>query len=153
MIAFFLSCILSVFSFFFKQSKLLLVILFVFMWVLFGWNYSNADLPMYKNLYSIPIEEFVFFKFEGGYSFLMFCCKSLGMSFQQFLIVTSGIVLLLVFRFFYTFSYLPAFLTVCFFWSFFPLEYVIFRNFIAFAIVLQGFICVLKKKNTIRRNL
>lgn len=146
MIAFLLSCIFSVTSFFFKRSKLFLIFFFVFMWVLFGWNYSNADLPMYKRLYSTPINDLVFIKFEGGYSFLMYCSKYVGLTFQQFLIVTSGVVLLFILRFFYIFSYLPAILSVCFFWCFFPLEFVILRNFIAFSIVLQGLICVLREE-------
>lgn len=144
MLAFLLSLLLSVTTFFYKKSKILFVIIFVFMWVLFGFNYSNADFPMYQNLYNIPLSEFTFLKSEGGYSLLMYLGKLLGLSFQQFFIVLSGIILLLVFRFFYIFSSFPALAALCFFCFLFPLQYVILRNFLAFAIVLQGFILVLK---------
>lgn len=146
MVPFFLVVLLSVFSFFFKKSKIISTLLFFLMWGLFGWNYWNADYMMYKNMYGIPISELNFFGYEGGYSFLIFCCRSIGFNFHQFYILISAIVLLLIFRFFDAFSYLPAFLTVCFFWFFFPLQFVLFRNFIAFSIMLQGLIPVLKNE-------
>ncbi|WP_409025077.1 EpsG family protein [Flavobacterium sp.] len=146
MLAFLISLIFSVASFFYKKSKVLLVIVFVLMWLLFGFNFWNADYPMYQRLYNVPIDELVFFKFEGGYCFLMYFFKALDLNFQQFLISISGIILLLVFRFFFVFSHFPALLAVCFFWFFFPFEYVILRNFLAFAIVLQGLHCVLKNE-------
>lgn len=144
MISVFFAVLLTFFSFFFKKSKIVFILMFILMWGLFGWNYWNADYRMYNEMYSVSISDLKFLKYEGGYSFLIFCSKSAGLSFQQFHILISAIVLLLVFRFFYFFSYLPAFLTVCFFWFFFPLQFVIFRNFIAFAIILQGLISVLK---------
>lgn len=150
MIAFFLAVLLTVSAFFFKRSKIILLVLFVFMWLLFGWNYSNADRGMYTRMYDVPISEMIFSKFEGGYNFLMFCSKSLGLGFQEFLIVISGMVLLSLFRFFYIFSSMPAFLAVCFFWFFFPLEYVILRNFIAFSIVLQGLISAFRNEKYYR---
>ena len=116
MFPYFLSLILSGCSFFYKKSKGLFVLIFIFLWILFGFNYSNADYFMYNNLYDVPINQFVFFKFEGGYSFLMHCSKIIGLNFQQFLITISAIVLLLVYRFFYFFSKFPAFSIICFFW-------------------------------------
>ncbi|WP_264544630.1 MULTISPECIES: EpsG family protein [Flavobacterium] len=150
MIAFFFGVVLSGLAFFFKRSKIILLILFVFMWLLFGWNYSNADRRMYTEMYSVSISKIEFLKFEGGYSFLMFCSRYLGLSLQEFLIIVSGIVLLFIFRFFYIFSNVPAFVGLCFLWFFFPLEYVVLRNFIAFSIVLQGFISVFRNEKYYR---
>lgn len=146
MLPFFLVALLTVFSFFFKKSRIISTLLFFLMWGLFGWNYWNADYMMYKNMYGIPISELNFFGYEGGYDFLIFCSKSIGLNFHQFHVLIAAIVLLLVFRFFHAFSYLPAFLTVCFFWIFFPLQFVLLRNFIAFSIMLQGLIAVLQNE-------
>ncbi|UFH46686.1 EpsG family protein [Flavobacterium galactosidilyticum] len=138
--------LLTVFSFFFKKSGIISTLLFVLMWVLFGWNYWNADYGMYNDMYGDSVSEIIFFEYEGGYEFLIFCCKSIGLNFHQFHALIAAIVLLLVFRFFHSFSYLPALLTVCFFWIFFPLQFVLFRNFIAFSIMLQGLISVLRNE-------
>ncbi|WP_086459426.1 EpsG family protein [Flavobacterium psychrophilum] len=146
MVAFIFIVLLSISSLYFKKSKTLFVLFFLSMWGLFGWNYSNADFHMYKGMYSVPLSEMIFFKFEGGYNILMYGFKSLGLNFRQFYIAVSGAVLLLVFRFFYQFSNFSALLAVCFFWFLFPLQYVIFRNFIAFSIILQGFLAVLKNE-------
>lgn len=147
MIPLILVVLLTLCSLKFKKSKILFASLFVLMWVLFGWNYFNADYPMYKNMYSIPTSELDFFSYEGGYKFLIFCCKSIGLNFHQFYVLVSALLLLLVFRFFYIFSCLPAFLTVCFFWFFFPLQFVLLRNFLAFSIILQGLIPVFRNEN------
>lgn len=146
MITFFICILLTLFSFFLKESKILSTLLFMIMWGLFGWNFWNADFLMYVGMYNIPVSKLDFFGYEGGYNFLIFCCKSIGLNFQQFHILIATIVLFLVFRFFNTFSKLPAFSTACFFWVFFPLQFVILRNFIAFSIVLQGLISVLKNE-------
>jgi hypothetical protein len=146
MTAFFLATLITIFSLFFKKSKVLSIVLFIFIWILFGWNNWNADYPMYEKMYSDNLSYSSLFTYEGGYKFLMFCCKLIHLNFQQFFVFVSGIVLLFLFRFFLIFSYLPAFLIITFFWVFFPLQFVIFRNFIAFVIMLQGLIPVLRNE-------
>ena len=138
------SLALSIISFFYQKSRVLFGMMFFFMWVLFAFNYSNADYNMYERFYDVPINKKVFLKTEGGYSFLMFLGEIIGLNFQGFLIVVSAITLFLLFRFFFIFSKFPALALICFFWFFFPLQYVILRNFLSFVIVLQGFIFILK---------
>lgn len=146
MIVFFICILLTFFVLFFKESKFFAALLFIVMWIFFGWNYSNADYNMYKDMYSILIFKFDFLKYEGGYQFLMYFGQLVGLNFQQFHILIAAIVLFLVFRFFIFFSKLPALSAICFFWIFFPLQFVILRNFIAFSIVLQGLIPVLRNE-------
>lgn len=146
MILFLLGVLLTIFSLYLKKSKIIALLFFGLMWVLFGWNYDNADLGMYKEMYIVPIADLDFFKYEGGYNFLIYCCRFIGMNFEQFHIAIAAFVLFFLFRFFQSFSYFPALLAGCFFWIFFPLQFVIFRNFIAFSIMLLGLIPVLKNE-------
>lgn len=141
-----LALTLTFLSFFFKKSKIISVLIFSLMWILFGWNTKNADTAMYEGMYNIPLSKINFLKYEGGYDLLMYCGKYLGFNYQLFHIIIAGIVLLLFLRFFLIFSNVTAFSSICFFWFFFPLQFVIFRNFIALAIVLQGLIAVFKNE-------
>jgi hypothetical protein len=113
------------------------------MFLLFGWNYWNGDYDAYENLYKNSFIEFAAGGYEWGYTGVMMLISMYGYDFQQFFIIMAFISLLLFFNFCIRFSQYPALFSCCFFICFFPLDYVLLRNFIAFTIVLQGLIFVI----------
>jgi hypothetical protein len=142
-----LAIVFSVFLLYKKDSKLYYFLFCIYIWILFGWNNSNADLKMYENNYeNISLNNLHFIKYEGGYDFLMFCFKKIGLTFLAFRVIISGIIMTLFLRFVNFFSKDKNLFIVCFFYFFFPLQYVIFRNFIAFVIVLIGLEMILNDK-------
>lgn len=142
MLGLIVAIILTLLAFIFKRSKLLTVLLFVLMWILFGWNYWNGDYDMYEKRYKESIFALLENTYETGYVLLNILFNSFQFSFQQFFITMSGISLLLVLRFVLKYSLYPALFAAIFLWIFLPLDYVLLRNFMAFSIVLQG-ICSL----------
>jgi hypothetical protein len=143
MIASLLAFVLSAFSIGFKKSKAVTVLFALFIWVLFGWNYSNGDYEGYEEKYNTSFLLLLNTSYEIGFNLLCVGSNLIGLSFPQFLIIISGITLLLLLRFILRYSIYPALVIVLFFWVFFPLDYVLLRNFLAFSIVLQGLICVI----------
>lgn len=137
------SILLSLLSLKFGKSKTVAALFFVFMWLLFGWNSWNGDYDAYEKLYNYPISELDTSKYEWGYSGLMLLFGQLGFSFQDFFIFISFVSMMLLFNFLIRYSFLPAFFSVLFFYSYFPLDYVLLRNFVAFVIVLQGLVFVI----------
>lgn len=144
MIASFLVFILTFLSSIFKKSKIVAYLIFGLMWVFFGWNYWNGDYDMYEAMYKNLFELIDIFKYEGGYDALMLASNLFEFNFQEFLIIISAFILLSLLRFLLVFSKFPAIVSFFFMFAFFPLQYVLLRNFLAFAIVLHGLIPLLK---------
>lgn len=142
MIAFLIALILSFFSVAFSKSKIIATLFMVFIWILYGWNFSNGDYGAYEKIYNASILSLVDENYEIGFRLLCITASLSGLSFQGFLIILSGIIVILFSRFFLKYSSHPAFVVLVFFWFFFPLDYVLLRNFLAFSLVLQGLICV-----------
>lgn len=91
--SYFLFISLILFSFIFRQSKALSVILLLFMWVMFGWSYGNADyLAYYDAYYGVN---------NGGLSvglqFVFSLFSRAGLSYRFFLISFSFLLLLFLF--------------------------------------------------------
>lgn len=125
----------------FYKNKSISFLFCVFMWLLFGWNYMNGDYESYETLYNNFILEYNNNNYEIGFKFLIFLSKRGGLSFQEFFIVVSAIIMFLFYRFFIKFSEVPGIFLFSYFWFFFPVDYVFLRNTLAFAILLQGFYC------------
>jgi len=75
----------------YKRNKFLLVIDFVYMWILMGWSYGNADYAMYLRRYMYPE---TFGTLEPIYIIVEKFFGSLGYDYQIFLIVMSVICLI-----------------------------------------------------------
>ncbi len=142
-LAIIITILLSLASLLFKKSNFLTLAFFTFMWLLFGWNYWNGDYVAYESLYNLSKIELILSGHEFGYTALMYLFNYLGFTFQEFFIVISFISLVLLFNFIIRYTNYPAFFSIVFFYCFFPLDYVLLRNFLAFTIVLQGLILVI----------
>ncbi|MBM9561372.1 EpsG family protein [Limosilactobacillus fermentum] len=81
-------------SFIFKRSKIVMVLDFILMWIMMGWNYGSADYNVYVNRYIHPE---LYGTLEPFYSFLQNISKGLGWQYPTFLIAMSGFALLLRF--------------------------------------------------------
>lgn len=137
------SLILSLLVLFFNKSKFVSLLFCIFIWLLFGWNYSNGDYEAYESYYntSFFLVDSSTYIYEIGYKYLMIISNLIGLSFQEFYIIVSLIIILLFYRFFIRFSIVPGLFLFSYFWFFFPVDYVFLRNTLAFVIVLQGFYC------------
>lgn len=77
-----------------KNKKIDFLIFCVFMWILAGWCYSNADTIVYqmKYLQSHPGTT------EWLFDFIISICKKIGLSFEQYRIILTGLFLGILFR-------------------------------------------------------
>lgn len=133
--------LLTLLSIPFSRSKLYTQIFLIYLWILWGWNYYNGDYEPYEESYNNIIEA-VISDYEIGYKLLMLTGNAIGLSFQGFYQIISFFVLVLWDRIIIKESKYPALFTALIFWVYFPLDYVLIRNTLAFAIVMQG-LCLL----------
>ena len=119
----------------FPKSKIVSLLVFLFMWQLWGWNTWNGDYDGYKAIY----ETFGRFgikdtNFEIGFGLLNKFFFDIGLSFQSYMIVFSFFVLSLIYLFVKKSPY-PAILSVLYF-VIFIMEYVFMRNYLANSLLL-----------------
>lgn len=138
LLSLFCAFFLTFFSLIRKESYLIALLWGILLWMLWGWNYQNGDFEAYEILYENVVIDWENDKYELGYKLLMLFFRTIGFDFQQFYILLSFFIIFLWVRFFLFFSNYPSFCFCIFFWVFFPLDYVLLRNTLAFAIILQG---------------
>lgn len=86
----YLSLILLDFKF--PKSKFIMVLNFIFMWILMGWNHSVADYSVYSNRYYYPD---VYKTLEPLYKLFQYFGQQKYMTYDDFLIIMSFIFLAL----------------------------------------------------------
>lgn len=118
----------------FFASLLLLV-----MWGLYGWNYWNGDREGYE-LYYHTRNTLSNWGGEFGYGYLNILASKSGLPYQAFQIAIAFLTLCLFFRYVVKRSISPFFFVLVYSICFFSLDFVLMRNFLAFAIVLQGMV-------------
>ena len=114
-------------------SSLLLLLL---IWLLYGWNSWNGDRDAYEFKYESNL--LLIWGTEVGYGYLNTLGKQLGLAYQDFQIFIATITLLLIWRYINAQGKSPFLLLLIYALCFFPLDYVLMRNSLAFAIVLQA---------------
>lgn len=137
-----ITILLVVFSLIFKKSKFIAIVFFLFMWTLWGWNTWNGDYDAYENIFLLSNLETS--SVEFGYSLYNKFLNSIGISFQHFMILSSLIVLSIVAIFTLKFTKYPALYSSIYF-VIFIMEYVFIRNYISHALLLTGFMLVVKE--------
>lgn len=137
-----------------KQSNRLhfavLAVLLIFAWIMFGFNYSNADYGNYEAAYNDIKAGGTNAYLDVGFSFLMKLCGLCGLSYQGFMIVISALCLLI---FTLALRRLTKSVSVALaFYIVYPFVFDIvqYRNFLAFAFVLYGLRFLLKDKVRIK---
>lgn len=132
-------------------QKLILFIIMIFLWIIWAGNTSNVDYRNYSNIYNtmgnLNLDSWG--GVEVGFNFLFRMGNSIGLTYQQFVMVISFIALLLFAVSFCRISKYPGYLAIGY--SFFPflLDVMQMRNAIAAAIVANA-IPYLIKKNYIK---
>ena len=114
-------------------------LVFLIMWGLYGWNTWNGDREGYE-LYYHTRDTVASWGGEIGYGYLNIIASQSGLSFQVFQILISLVTLLLMFRYLTKRTLSPFFSIIVYMVCFFSLDFVLMRNFLAFAIFLQGIV-------------
>jgi len=142
-----ISLLLGVLGFIKQKSKFVMISLFLLLWILFGFNTSNADYMIYNLIYDghYPNHEF-------GFMLLVNLFSNLGFTYQQFLISISLICYLILFRIINKYTIGTNYVIALYFIFPFMLDVVQIRNFIAMTIILLGIQYLLsdKKRATIK---
>ena len=135
---------LIIISFTFKKSKIVTITDFMVMWIMMGWSYGNADYPVYFARYWHPEQ---YGTLEPLYSLLQNMAKTYSLSYSTFLIVMSGIALLL--RFISIYILTDRLNEVLGFWMIFPFIADInqIREFYATSLAFLGIAIFLRLKN------
>lgn len=99
MILFLIYILLIIAGLVFKKNKFVSIVMLVFMWILFGWSYGNADYSIYLVRYNYYSNNWVSSITEPIFTILMKLFNGLGFNYQQFLIILSIIGLLIYYIF------------------------------------------------------
>lgn len=124
-----------------KRSKLLLLLGFVILWMIFGFNYSNPDYANYEWQYQVG--QSVYFN-EPVYVFMMSVCRKLHLGFKSFVAIEAFLGLSMICLAIYSLSPYPN--PVLFLYAIFPfyLDVTQTRSFMAEAFLLVGIAAVTK---------
>lgn len=129
-----------------RQLSIFLAFLtFLVLWGLYGWNFWNGDREGYE-LYYNTRDTLASWGGEVGYGYLNIVAHESGLSYQNFQILVSLVTLLLVFRYIVKRTISPFVSLVMYAVCFFSLDFVLMRNFLAFAIFLQGMLILFEDK-------
>lgn len=110
---------------------------FLLMWGLYGWNTWNGDRDGYELYYNTRVTLASWGK-EVGYGYLNILANRSGISFGYFQIALSLVTLLFLYRYVLKKTIAPVASLLAYFVCFFALDFVLMRNFLAFAICLQA---------------
>ena len=133
-----ISILLFMYAFFRKESKIAYTLLFIWMFILFAFNYMNADYMMYERQY---IRYGIGEQFYGVEILWQFLCKffyNMHLPYSIFLIFYSSICMFLLNKSLTKFSKYKSLALSCFFAFPFFLEVVQIRDFMAICIVIFG---------------
>lgn len=127
------SSVLILFSLIKKKSTLLSLLLFITLWILFGFNTENADYRFYELMFNgainIP---------DRGFEFLLGFFNLIGFTYQQFLIVITLICYVIIFISIKRYTENLSYVMALYFIFPFMFDVVQIRNFIALTILLYG---------------
>mgnify|MGYP000876111156 FL=1 len=133
----------------FPRNKLLTGISFIYMWVLMGWSYGNADYEFYVLRYKSTA---TYYTLEPLYVILQNIAKSFEFQYSTFLILMSFIFLLIRFFVILKFTDKPNY--VISLWMLYPfiMDIVQIRQFYATTIVMLGiyFLFASKKLGSVK---
>ena len=125
---------------FFRKSKLVTIISFIFLWTLWGWNTWNGDYDSYEKVYfDSYYNNTEFSNMEFGYIWIVRFFYGLGFTFQEFMIIISGIILSINLYFTLKLAKYPALFSFFYFFIF-VMEFVFIRNYIADTLLLLAFL-------------
>jgi len=74
-----------------RKSKMVAVIISLYMWVFYSFNTYSGDSAAYEYVYQLISEGYVFGHFEIGFTILMLMCSKIGLSFSGFRFVLGTI--------------------------------------------------------------
>lgn len=111
-------------------------VLFVLMWILFGWNTGNADFENYLGMYESDYSDLKINSLDFGYFYLNQMFGELGYTFMQFRAVLSFFGLSVLFLFIAKWSSSPFISTLIYLIAVFSIDAVQVRNFCGYVIVL-----------------
>ena len=117
-------------------SVVLSLLLLLVIWLLYGWNSWNGDRDAYEFRYES--NTLIVWGQEVGYGYLNTTGKKLGLTYQEFQIFVATITLFLIWRYIAAQGKSPFLLLLMYVICFFSLDYVLMRNSLAFAIILQA---------------
>lgn len=129
-------------------SLVLVLPVFLLLLLLFGGNYWNGDRDAYELYYER--ETLASWGIEFGYGYLNLVSKNIGLEYQVFQVIVSVITIALYLRYFIKSSYAPFASFLLYALVFFPLDYVLMRQSLAFAIALQAFLVFLNGSSNAR---
>lgn len=115
------------------------------LWVLYGWNFWNGDREGYEAYYLR--DSLAGWGGEIGYGYLNLWANQAGLSYQEFQVFVALGTLLLLFRYMVKMTLSPFTALIVYAICFFALDYVLVRNFLAFAVLLQAFIILFEDRS------
>ena len=105
------------------------------LWIIYAFNTDNADYAAYAKWYMLTGSGGRQDRFEIGYTLFMVYANKLGLNFQQFLMIYSGIGIFLIAQSLYRYCNYPSFAMLLYFLYPFFFDIVQIRNFMAEAII------------------
>lgn len=128
-----------------RTNKKLVIIPCIIMAYIFAYNKVNPDLENYEKIFK-TVENLNIDRYEKGFLKIIEICKNNGLFFDDFRLIISIIVMVLIYKFLYKSTNLPSYLALNFFIIVFFINYTQMRSFIAIAIFLYAISNLYNKK-------
>lgn len=141
MVLFIIYIFIVILNFAFKRNKLITFFDFLYMWILMGWSYGNADYNTYTLRYLYPN---LYNTLEWLYTCLQNLGKAIGLDYAGFLIVMSAIFLFIRFWVICKMSSRPNMVIGLYLLFPFIMDITQIRMFYAVSLVLLGSYFLLK---------
>ncbi|MGY3961339.1 EpsG family protein [Aeromonas popoffii] len=125
-------------------DKYIFILLFLTAWCLYGGNRWNGDRDAYE-LYYVR-DSIVPWGVEILYGYMNILSHKLDLSFQSFQIIISFITIVLVCIYFNKMYQYPGIAILLYLLLMFPLDYVLMRTSLSYAIVLNAFVFLFRDK-------
>lgn len=151
MMSYVLSILLVTAGFIKQNSKIVAILLFAFLWIMFGWNTDNVDFANYERGYSWAQGSFSL-NSEMGYQLIYKLSILLGLTYHQFLIILSFTGLLIIYNTIIRYTKNVAFVLALYFIFPFIIDVVQVRGFLIMSIILYStrFIIEERKLGTLK---
>ena len=122
-----------------KKKKADGILLLFFLWLLFAFQYGNADYASYENMYRHYALWDTGFTFSNiGYKVLCDIFFNLGFTYQQFLVIEATVGMAVIACVIFKNCKIPALVVVLYFIYPYMMDTVQVRNFLAEALILLG---------------
>lgn len=130
-----------------KSTLFIVLLLWMLMWIISGWNTQNADYENYVIYYNRNFVGFSFFDFaDPGFNFINKLFNNWGISFELYHIIIYGVIITFICNQVWKRSYSPILVLLIYIFTAYFADIIQLRNYIALLLTMLGLFALVDKK-------